>query len=52
MENNHVSALRAKHETLEKRIQTEEQRPSPDTLLIHRLKKEKLAIKEELLEGV
>ena len=49
MDQNHVSALRAKHEKLDHRITDEEARPNPDTILIHKLKKEKLRLKEELL---
>ena len=46
---NHVSAPREKHEALEQKINEEEARPSPDTIRIHNLKKEKLRLKEELL---
>ncbi len=48
MENAHVSALNAKHAGIEERITTESRRPSPDTILVARLKKMKLKIKEEL----
>ncbi|WP_339691290.1 YdcH family protein [uncultured Parasphingorhabdus sp.] len=46
---NHMSALRDKHEALERQINEEETRPLPDTIRIHNLKKEKLRLKEELL---
>ncbi|WP_328799770.1 YdcH family protein [Sphingorhabdus sp. 109] len=45
----HMSALRKKHEALERKINEEETRPLPDTIRIHNLKKEKLRLKEELL---
>jgi|TARA_R110001606_G_scaffold125989_1_gene259681 hypothetical protein len=46
----HMSALRQKHEALERKINDEETRPLPDTIRIHSLKKEKLRLKEELLD--
>jgi hypothetical protein len=46
---NHMSALRNKHEALERQINEEETRPRPDTIRINSLKKEKLRLKEELL---
>lgn len=46
---NHMSALRDKHEALERKINEEETRPFPDTIRINSLKKEKLRLKEELL---
>ena len=49
MDHNHVTALRGKHEALDRQISDEESRPFPDTIKIHRLKKEKLRLKEELL---
>jgi len=49
MDQNHVSALRDKHEALDQQITTEEARPVPDTILIHKLKKEKLRLKDEML---
>ncbi len=47
---NHMSALRNKHEALERQINEEETRPLPDTIRIHNLKKEKLRLKDELLD--
>ena len=46
---NHMSELRNKHEALERQINEEETRPRPDTIRINSLKKEKLRLKEELL---
>ncbi|HEX8413271.1 MAG TPA: DUF465 domain-containing protein [Sphingomicrobium sp.] len=48
MQNAHVSALEQKHAGLDARIAEENQRPHPDDTLIHRLKKEKLKLKEAL----
>jgi hypothetical protein len=44
----HVASLSAKHASLESRIQTEAQRPMPDTMRLMQLKKEKLKVKEEI----
>ena len=49
MENSHINALSAKHAGLENRIEAENRRPNPDTILIHDLKKQKLRIKEEII---
>ncbi|PHR19163.1 MAG: hypothetical protein COA41_08220 [Sphingopyxis sp.] len=46
---NHRSALREKHEALERKINEEETRPLPDTIRIHSLKKQKLRLKQELM---
>jgi hypothetical protein len=51
MQEAHMSALEAKHAGLEEQIEEENQRPLPDTATLHRLKKEKLKIKEEM-EGI
>lgn len=48
MDNSHDLSLMAKHAGLEDRIASESRRPNPDTLLIARLKKKKLRLKEEL----
>lgn len=48
MDNNYVSALRAKHEALDIKINEEERRPNPDTIQIQVMKKEKLRLKQEL----
>ncbi|MBY0518997.1 MAG: DUF465 domain-containing protein [Sphingomonas sp.] len=44
----HQATLAAKHATLDQRIESESQRPQPDALMIARLKKQKLKLKEEL----
>jgi len=43
-----VDSLKAKHAHLESQINEETMRPMPDDMLINRLKKEKLRIKEEI----
>ncbi len=43
-----LEALKARHTTLEDMINQELQRPHPDDIEIHALKKEKLKIKDEL----
>jgi hypothetical protein len=48
MDKNYMSALRNKHEALDRKINEEETRPLPDTIRIHSLKKEKLRLKEVL----
>ncbi|GAK33461.1 MULTISPECIES: DUF465 domain-containing protein [Iodidimonas] len=44
----HVQALADKHATLERVITQETKRPSPDTLRIAKLKREKLLLKEKM----
>ena len=44
----HLSALEAKHATLDERIAAESHRPMPDALTIADLKKQKLRVKEEM----
>jgi len=44
--NSHLSALRTKHAELEEKLDREENRPLPDTNLIHALKKQKLHLKD------
>ncbi|NQV47000.1 MAG: YdcH family protein [Rhodospirillaceae bacterium] len=41
-------SLKAKHEALEHKIENEENRPHPDDVQVHELKKKKLQIKDEL----
>ncbi|MBC2778155.1 YdcH family protein [Parasphingopyxis marina] len=48
MENAHETALAAKHAGLDKKIEAELQRPSPDQIRLADLKKQKLRIKEQL----
>lgn len=49
MESSRQSALRARHADLEGKIQQEETRPMPDDTRLHELKKQKLAIRDDLL---
>ncbi|MGI9361023.1 MAG: YdcH family protein [Parasphingorhabdus sp.] len=49
MVQNYLSALRAKHANLDRKISEEEGRPFPDTIRLHDLKKQKLRLKETLL---
>ena len=44
----YVESLRDKHALLEQQIDTELHRPLPDHLLLTRLKREKLKIKDEM----
>jgi uncharacterized protein len=46
MNNSHMSALQNKHAELEEKLDREENRPFPDTTLIHALKKQKLHLKD------
>lgn len=48
MQTAHITALEAKHASLDQRIAAETQRPRPDTLIIADLKKQKLKLKEEI----
>lgn len=48
--NSHMSALRIKHAELEEKLEREENRPLPDTNLIHSLKKQKLHLKDMLMQ--
>jgi len=43
-----LSALSEKHNQLDKIILKEEHRPSPDSVMLHELKKEKLKLKDEM----
>ncbi len=49
MNKGHLTALQAKHAELEAQLATENARPFPNEDLIHRLKKLKLQIKDQLL---
>lgn len=49
MDKAHVEALASKHAAVQAQIDLEEQRPHPDDVLLHRLKKEKLRLKDEML---
>ena len=48
----HMTALQAKHAELEAQLETENARPHPDEDLIHRLKKLKLQIKDQLTRAM
>ena len=48
MENSHVAALQAKHQGLDRRLHDEMNRPAPDNAIIQTLKKQKLALKQEI----
>ncbi len=45
-----VDTLKAKHNALEKSINTENSRPNPDDLIISDLKKQKLRIKDQIAD--
>lgn len=47
----HLSALEAKHATLDQRIAAETQRPMPDPAILSDLKKQKLKVKEEIVSA-
>ena len=51
MNSSHISALRMKHAELEDKLDREENRPLPDTNLIHELKKQKLHLKDVIPQG-
>lgn len=44
----HLETLRQKHASLEAAIEEENQRPHPDEIKLHELKREKLRIKDEI----
>lgn len=44
----HLTALKAKHAELDAKLLEEESRPLPDTIRIQELKKQKLAVKQEI----
>lgn len=46
----HLDELRRRHAELDDRLASEEDRPLPDTIAIAQLKKEKLAIKDEMAQ--
>lgn len=48
MQNPHLSALEAKHASLDRRIVAESQRPAPDQMILADLKRRKLKLKEEI----
>ena len=50
MNNGHMTALQTKHAELDSKIETENTRPHPDDDLLHSLKKQKLHIKDILVQ--
>ena len=44
----HIAALKAKHENLEEALQQENKRPLPNTSVISDIKRQKLRIKDEI----
>ncbi|MBA3666277.1 MAG: YdcH family protein [Sphingomonas sp.] len=48
MDKGQVDALASKHAALHEQIDTEEHRTHPDETLLHRLKKEKLRLKDAI----
>lgn len=50
MNNNHLSALRNKHAELDQKLEREESRPFPDSSIILNLKKQKLQLKDVLVQ--
>ncbi|MBA4042445.1 MAG: hypothetical protein C0474_11785 [Sphingobium sp.] len=48
MANAHHATLETRHAALDRRIARESQRPLPDALMIARLKKQKLRLKEAM----
>ncbi len=47
----HLEALNARHALLDGKINTEMNRPLPDTTVIAELKRQKLKVKEEIQRG-
>ena len=45
-----IESLKEKHQTLESALETEHHRPHPDDIEIAELKKQKLAVKDELAQ--
>lgn len=44
----HLATLSEKHQKLDEIIHNEEHRPSPNSVVLHGLKKEKLKLKDEM----
>lgn len=49
IEEYHVKALEAKHAALEAAIEEENSRPLPNSIILSKLKRQKLKIKEEII---
>jgi len=45
---NHIESLRKKHARIDQMLHEEETRPGADDLVIHRLKSQKLGVKDEI----
>lgn len=43
-----IEALRTKHQTLEAELEVETHRPLPDAVVINKIKREKLKVKDEI----
>lgn len=50
--NDHVKALEEKHAEFDKMIHEEEARPLPDPVTLHGIKRQKLAVKDEIAKLV
>ena len=50
MNKGHLSALESRHAEIEHMLEAENGRPMPDSDLIHRLKKKKLHLKDEITQ--
>ncbi|MBA3730172.1 MAG: YdcH family protein [Sphingomonas sp.] len=48
MDNGYVEALTSKHAALHAKIDIEEHRAHPDETILHRLKKERLRLKDKI----
>lgn len=48
MSDNHLAALKSKHQNIDTALNAEENRPFPDDSKIYALKKEKLSLKDEI----
>mgnify|MGYP000066584185 CR=1 FL=1 len=44
-----IDALKEKHQSIESAIEQEENRPHPDEVELHEMKKKKLRIKDEIV---
>ena len=49
MNSNHVQALESKHASVDSKLRQEMSRPSPDPVECSNLKRQKLAIKDEIV---
>ena len=49
-----ITALRERHSVLDRQLEEEEARPLPDSTVLHDIKRQKLALKDEIsrLTGV